>query len=79
VVTDNLLPGYIRKNGVPYSERAVLTEYFNRIAGAQNDLYFAVTAMVDDPTYLTQPFVRTYQFKQQADAAGWDPTGCLTR
>lgn len=79
VVTTNMLPGYIRKNGVPYSEHAVLTEYFNRITGAQNDVYFAVTAMVEDPTYLTQPFVRTYQFKQQADGSGWEPTGCLTR
>src|SRR5581483_7258 len=30
VVTTNLLPGYLRKNGVPYSGKAVLTEYFNR-------------------------------------------------
>jgi hypothetical protein len=79
VVTDNMLPGYIRKNGVPYSEKAVLTEYFNRITGAQNDVYIAVTAMVEDPMYLTQPFVRTYQFKQQVDGSGWEPTGCLTR
>ena len=79
VVTTNMLPGYIRKNGVPYSGSAVLTEYFNRVTGAQNDVYFAVTAMVEDPAYLTQPFVRTYQFKQQSDNSGWDPTACLTR
>ena len=79
VATTNMLPGYIRKNGVPYSAGAVLTEYFNRLTGASGDIYIAVTAMVEDPTYLTQPFVRTYQFKQQADSAGWDPTPCLTR
>src|SRR5207249_1358302 len=55
VVTTSMLPGYIRKNGVPYSEQAVLTEYFNRLTGQQNELYLAVTAMVDDPAYLTQP------------------------
>jgi hypothetical protein len=38
-----------------------------------------VTAMLEDATYLTQPFVRTYNFKKQADASGWDPTPCLTR
>ncbi len=29
VVTTNLRPGYLRKNGVPYSENAVLTEYWD--------------------------------------------------
>jgi hypothetical protein len=79
VVTSNMLPGYIRKNGVPYSDKAVLSEYFNRLGGQQNDAYLAVTAMVDDPTYLTQPFVRTYTFKRQMDATGWDPTPCWNR
>ena len=78
-VTTNLLPGYIRKNGVPHSEKAVLTEYFNLLTGQQNDVYFVVTAMVEDPTYLTQPFVRTYQFKKLADATGWEPTACWNR
>jgi hypothetical protein len=74
-----MLPGYVRKNGVPYSANAVLTEYFNRLEGAQGDVYISVTAMLDDPTYLTQPFVRSYQFKRQPDASGWDPTPCLPR
>ena len=79
VVTTNMLPGYIRKNGVPYSGNAVLTEYFNRLTGAQNDVYLTVTATVDDPTYLIGPFLRTYTFKRQADASGWEPTACLNR
>lgn len=76
VVTTNMLPGYIRKNGVPYSGNSVLTEYFNRLMGAQNEEYMTVTAMVEDPTYLTGPFLRTYNFKKQADASGWEPTPC---
>jgi len=32
--------------------------------------------MVDDPTYLTGQFIRTYTFKKVADATGWDPTPC---
>src|SRR5205085_6476982 len=59
VVTTNMKPGYLRKNGVPYSERAVLTEYFNRIVGAQGEVYMTLTAMLEDPVYLTGPFVRT--------------------
>ena len=76
VITTNMLPGYIRKNGAPYSGNAVLTEYFNRLIGAQNDEYMTVTAMVEDATYLTGPFLRTYTFKKQADASGWEPTPC---
>jgi len=78
-VTKNLKPGYLRKNGVPYGDKAVLTEYFNLLSGEQNDTYIAITAMVDDSTYLTQPFVRTYNFKKLADATGWDPTPCWNR
>jgi hypothetical protein len=79
VVTTNMLPGYIRKNGVPYSGNAILTEYFNRLTGEQNDSYIALTATVDDPTYLTGPFIRTYTFKKLPDATGWEPTPCWTR
>jgi hypothetical protein len=79
VVTTNLLPGYLRKNGVPYSDKAVLTEYVNLVTGQQGDSYIAVTAMVDDPVYLAGPFVRTYQFKKIPNATGWDPTPCWNK
>ncbi len=79
VTTTNMLSGYIRKNGVPYSDKAVLTEYINRLAGAENDAYLIVTAEVEDPMYLNQPFVRSYQFQKQADNKGWSPTPCLPR
>jgi hypothetical protein len=79
IVTTNMRPGYLRKNGVPYSDKAVLTEYINRLNGQENDSYLSVTATLEDPTYLTQPFVRTYAFKKAADATGWDPTPCWNR
>ena len=79
VVTTNLLPGYIRKNGVPYSANAVLTEYLNRLTGAAGDTYLSVTAMVEDSTYLNQPFLRTYTFKSVPDGSGWEPTPCWPR
>jgi hypothetical protein len=76
VVTSKMRPGYIRKNGVPYSGNAVLTEYMNLLTGAQSDVYLAVTASVEDPVYLNQPFLRTYTFKRLPDASGWEPTPC---
>jgi hypothetical protein len=79
VVTTKMKSGYIRKNGVPYSENAVLTEYMNILAGQQGDVYLSVTASVEDPAYLNQPFLRTYTFKKAADASGWDPTPCWNK
>ncbi len=79
VETTDMLPGYLRKNGVPYSDKAVLNEYVNLVEGQQNESYIVLTAMVDDPTYLTGPFIRTYTFKKEADAKGWDPTPCWNK
>jgi hypothetical protein len=78
VVTTNMRAGYLRKNGVPYSENAVLTEWFNIIqdGGVQ---YLAVQTQVDDPTYLTAPFFRTLQFKKEADGSKWSPSPCSAR
>jgi hypothetical protein len=79
VVTTNMTPGYLRKNGVPYSDKAVLTEYVNFLDGQQGEKYISVTALVEDPVYLNGPFLRTYEFKKLPDANGWDPTPCWTK
>lgn len=76
VVTRNMIPGYLRKNGVPYSAKAVLTEYFNILGGPDSQTYLSVTMMVDDPTYLAAPHLSTNMFKKIPDASGWDPTPC---
>jgi len=76
VVTRNLRAGYLRKNGVPYSENAVLTEYFDVAPQRGGDQLLVVTAIVEDPKYLTQSFVVSSHFRKQADARGWDPTPC---
>jgi hypothetical protein len=79
VTTTRLRPGYLRKNGIPYSGAAVLTEYFVRLVDDGGQEYIAVTTMVDDPTYLALPYIKTYQYKKQPDAAGWNPTPCSAR
>jgi hypothetical protein len=75
VVTTNLRPGYLRKNGVPYSDKTVLTEYYDRLTLFGAD-YIVVTTVVEDPTYLVAPFVTTSQFKRESDASKWNPTPC---
>ena len=79
VVTTNMKPGYLRKNGVPYSANAVLTEYFDRVTEPNGDVYLLVTSTVEDPTYLAQPLMFSTQFKKQADASGWNPTPCAAK
>lgn len=77
VNTTNLKAGYLRRNGVPYSENAVMTEYYDRLSFFGVD-YLQVTTIVQDPTYLTVPFVVSNQFKREADGSKWNPTPCHT-
>jgi hypothetical protein len=79
VVTTNLAPGYFRKNGVPYGADAVLTEHFVRLSEANGDEYLALTWFLEDPQYLTAPFIRTVQFKKERDGSQWAPTPCSAR
>lgn len=79
VTTTHLRPGYLRKNGVPYSANAVLNEYFLRLVDKDGQEYLALTILVDDPQYLQQPYIKTYQYKKQRDASGWNPTPCTAR
>ena len=76
VTTTNLRPGYLRKNGVPYSEDAVLTEYFNRHDEPNGDQWITVTRVVEDPKYLTMPFITSESFKKEPNASKWRPTPC---
>jgi len=79
VVTTNLKPGYLRKNGVPFSANTTLTEYFDRVNERNGDAYLVVTTTVEDPVYLVRPFLTASHFRKQPDAAGWNPTPCSAR
>jgi hypothetical protein len=79
VVTNQMKAGYLRKNGVPYSEDAVVTEYFDRHNEPNGDQWFTVTTIVEDPKYLQQPFITSTGFKKEADGAKWRPTPCLAQ
>jgi hypothetical protein len=79
VTTTNLRAGYVRKNGAPYSDKTVLTEYFDRNTMPNGDVWFTVTTKVDDPVYSRGPYLTTTDFKKLPDAAGWNPTPCSAR
>jgi hypothetical protein len=79
VVTTNLRAGYLRKNGVPYSENAVLTEHWDVYKRANGEEYLTITTQVDDPQYLRTPRLVAPVFKKEPNGAKWDPTQCSAR
>ena len=79
VVTTNLRPGYLRKNGVPYSGSTTVTEYYDRFSEPNGDEWFTVTTIVTDPRYLAIPFVTTTDFKREPDGSRFHPTPCSAR
>jgi len=79
VTTTHMLPGYLRKNGVPYSANAILTEYYDLIRERAGDEWLIATTVVEDPIYLQDPLILSAQFKKQADSSGWEPAPCTAR
>ena len=79
VVTRQLRAGYLRKNGPPYSENTVLKEYYDLRKERNGDTWFTVTTVVEDPKYLTEPFVTSTDFKKIPEGAGWSPSACVAK
>jgi hypothetical protein len=75
VFTTHMRPGYLSKNGIPYSGNAVLNERF-RIIDVHGTDYLILRSVVEDPTYLTEPFTLSSQFQREPDGSKWDPTPC---
>jgi hypothetical protein len=74
--TTMMSAGWLRKNGVPYSENATMTEYFDRFAAPNGDEWFAVTTIVSDSKYLNTDFVTSTHFKKEADGSKFAPKPC---
>lgn len=79
VVTTHMRAGYLRKNGVPYSADAVVTEYFDAIKEPDGEQYLIVKTIVDDPRYLAGEFLTSTHFKRESDGTKWRPSPCTAR
>jgi hypothetical protein len=79
VVTTRMRPGYLRKNGIPYSANTVMTEYWNLFKERNGDQAIVVTTKVEDPMYLREPWITALHFKKEPNGAKWDPTPCSAR
>jgi hypothetical protein len=69
-------PGYMRRNGLLYSDQAVLTEYFDRVNEPNGDSWLILTSSLDDPVNLAQPFMLSTHFKREPDGSKWNPRPC---
>jgi hypothetical protein len=78
-VTTNLRPGYLRKNGVPYSDRAVFTEFWDVHSLPNGARLIVNTSVVEDPVYLQLPFQTAIHYTLERDTSKWDPTPCDAR
>jgi hypothetical protein len=77
VVTTHLTPGWLRKNGVPYSENVALTETFIRFSDGADE-WLTVSSRVEDPRYLNQAFLTSSNFKREPDGSKFKPAACKT-
>lgn len=76
VRTTNLLPGWLRRNGVPYSEQTTLTEYFDQFEAPNGDEWLVVTTIVEDPVYLNDEFITSSHFRREPNDNRWEPKPC---
>ncbi len=79
IKTTNFRDGYLRNNGVPYSENASITEHIDRLPATSNgDVWLIVSQIIEDPAYLTGPLYLSSQFKKEPNGAKWNPMPCRT-
>lgn len=76
VTTTRMRAGFLRKNGVPYSANATLTEYFHRMAAPNGDVWLTIVSELTDPENLREPFVQSTHFKKVPDSTAFKPEAC---
>jgi len=76
VVTTDLAPGWLRRNGVPYSSKARLIEHFMTFQDPTGKDWFTDTTTVIDPEYLNTPFFISSEFQKEPDGSKWAPHPC---
>jgi hypothetical protein len=79
VVTRNLRAGYLRKNGVPYSENAVVTEHWDLYKRPNGEEWLTITTQIEDPQYLSNVRLVAPIFRKEPDGSKWDPTPCSAK
>ncbi len=78
VNTSHLASGYLRRNGVPYSDKTTVQEFFDVIKEPEAE-WLIVKTIVNDPVYLFRTMITSTHFRKQPDATGWAPSACYDK
>lgn len=76
VVTKGMRAGYFRKNGVPYSENAVLTEYVDLFTQHDGSEWLQVLSILEDPENFFTPIITSTNFRREDNRRAWNPEDC---
>jgi hypothetical protein len=79
IVTTHVRPGYLRKNGIPYSANTEVTEYWDVNKQPNGEWLLVVTTIVHDPMYLAQDWITSPHFQKEPSGSKWDPQPCSAR
>ncbi|MBI4263440.1 MAG: hypothetical protein HY657_03610 [Acidobacteria bacterium] len=58
ITTTHLKEGYLRRNGLPRSDKATIVEHWIRAGD-----FLTAAVIMHDPVYLTEPFMRTSDYE----------------
>lgn len=78
VETRNMRASYIRRNGVPLSENAVVTEYFDLRTHPDGEIWFTVTTVDNDPEILYRPYYTTSDIRKLDNGEAWNASPCIS-
>lgn len=76
VDTVDMLPGLLRKNGVPYGADTKMSEYWDLRVVSPTQQWITVSTKVEDPQYLFEPYVYDSIFQKEPDGSKWAPSPC---
>lgn len=79
ITTTHMRAGYLRRNGVPYGERTVMTEYIDLVHEASGKDWVVVKTLIQDPEFLFGRYVTSPNFRRELNDSGWKPTPCQVR
>jgi len=79
VSTDRLLPGLLRKNGVPYGSQASMNEYWELYTMPGGRQLLVLSSRFSDPEYLREDYMFNPIFEKEPDGSKWSPSPCSLR
>ncbi len=79
ISTTDMLPGLLRKNGVPYSAQTHMSENWVLNPEADGAQWLMDTTTLNDPQYLQVPYILNSIFLKQPDGSKWSPSPCSLR